>query len=220
MHESVFEKVVIIGGRGNGTVVLSAIRDMSSQYVECVGFLNDDEKEIDGIPVLGPITKESWQSLDNNCRFIFAMSNIKEEYERYQMLKRLQIPHDRFINIIHPTAIVSRLATLGVGIALMPFSHVGPDVMVGNHSMMCAQSFIGHDSKVGEMVFVSNNATIGGRIEIGNGAHIGSNSSILERLKIGEFSIVGLGAVVIRNVPPFAKVVGNPAKIIGYEKAE
>lgn len=48
------------------------------------------------------------------------------------------------------------------------------------------------------------------------GASIGANATILPGLKIGAKAMVGAGAVVTRDVPPFAVVVGNPARITGY----
>ncbi len=49
---------------------------------------------------------------------------------------------------------------------------------------------------------------------IKKGASIGANATILAGLEIGEGAMVGAGAVVTKNVPPHAVVVGNPAKII------
>ncbi|HEY4442396.1 MAG TPA: WxcM-like domain-containing protein [Candidatus Elarobacter sp.] len=51
------------------------------------------------------------------------------------------------------------------------------------------------------------------------GASIGANATILPGLTIGERAMVGAGAVVTRNVPPNAVVAGNPARIIGYDRA-
>jgi UDP-2-acetamido-3-amino-2,3-dideoxy-glucuronate N-acetyltransferase len=51
---------------------------------------------------------------------------------------------------------------------------------------------------------------------IGKGASIGANSTIMPGLQIGRYAMVGAGSVVTGNVPPFAKVVGNPARIAGY----
>ncbi|TVQ10061.1 MAG: N-acetyltransferase [Bacteroidetes bacterium] len=48
------------------------------------------------------------------------------------------------------------------------------------------------------------------------GASIGANATIVCGIEIGEFAFIGAGAVVIRDVPPFALVVGNPAKHIGW----
>ena len=47
------------------------------------------------------------------------------------------------------------------------------------------------------------------------GATIGANATILPGITLGEYCLVGAGAVVTKDVPPFSIVVGNPAKIIG-----
>ena len=49
------------------------------------------------------------------------------------------------------------------------------------------------------------------------GASIGANATILPGLTIGQYVMVGAGAVVTRSVPPYAVVVGNPARIIRYD---
>lgn len=48
------------------------------------------------------------------------------------------------------------------------------------------------------------------------GATIGANSTIVCGITLGEFSFIGAGAVVIRDVKPFALIVGNPGKHIGW----
>jgi len=50
---------------------------------------------------------------------------------------------------------------------------------------------------------------------IQKGATIGANSTILCGITIGEYSLIGAGSVVTKDVPPYTKVFGNPAVIIG-----
>lgn len=57
------------------------------------------------------------------------------------------------------------------------------------------------------------------RTHICQGASIGANATILP-VTIGAHAMVGAGAVVTKNVPPYAIVVGNPARIVGYVGAE
>jgi UDP-2-acetamido-3-amino-2,3-dideoxy-glucuronate N-acetyltransferase len=57
------------------------------------------------------------------------------------------------------------------------------------------------------------------RTLVNKGATIGANSTILPGISIGSGAMVGAGAVVTRNVPPNAIVVGNPAYISGYADA-
>jgi dTDP-4-dehydrorhamnose 3,5-epimerase-like enzyme len=52
------------------------------------------------------------------------------------------------------------------------------------------------------------------------GASIGANATILPGLVIGQYAMVGAGTVVTKDVPPYAIVVGNPARIIGYTQTD
>lgn len=54
------------------------------------------------------------------------------------------------------------------------------------------------------------------KISIGNDVWIGMNSCVLQGLSIGDGAVIGAGSVVTKNVPPYAIVAGNPAKIIKY----
>lgn len=48
------------------------------------------------------------------------------------------------------------------------------------------------------------------------GASIGANATILPGITIGQYAMIGAGSVVTKDVPPFAILVGNPARIVGY----
>lgn len=53
-------------------------------------------------------------------------------------------------------------------------------------------------------------------IYVNEGASIGANTTILPAIKIGKYAMIGAGSVITKNVPDFAIVYGNPAKIMGY----
>lgn len=54
------------------------------------------------------------------------------------------------------------------------------------------------------------------KTHVGKGASIGANATIVCGHNIGEYAFIGAGAVVTKYVPPYALVVGNPAKQIGW----
>ncbi|MGC9000652.1 DapH/DapD/GlmU-related protein, partial [Caldisericum sp.] len=54
----------------------------------------------------------------------------------------------------------------------------------------------------------------GGSVFIGEGTLLGIGSSIIPGIKIGKWAVIGAGSVVIRDVPDYATVVGNPGKVI------
>jgi len=53
------------------------------------------------------------------------------------------------------------------------------------------------------------------KTHVGRGASIGANATIVCGHDIGEFAFIGAGAVVTKDVPPYALVVGNPSRQIG-----
>ena len=104
------------------------------------------------------------------------------------------------------------------------------DVLVGDRVTIKCGVQLWDGVRLEDDVFVGPNATFTNDIfprskqypqafahtEVRRGASIGANATILPGVTIGSRAMVGAGAVVTRNVPPNAVVVGNPAKIVGY----
>ncbi|SCY86681.1 NeuD/PglB/VioB family sugar acetyltransferase [Alkaliphilus peptidifermentans] len=213
------KKVIIIGGPGNGTVIGSVIENIarhSGEY-ELIGYLNDGIQRgtlINGYPVLGPVQKDICQSF-KDVYFVYALISVGKAQARVEKLKSLGIPPDRFCNIIHPSVVIGSEVKLGHGVIMMPNVVISPNATIEDHVQIYANSLVGHDTSVASYSFIANHASIGSKIKINEGAHIGSNSSIVEGVSIGEWSLIGLGSVVLKDVEPYDKVVGNPAKSIG-----
>lgn len=77
---------------------------------------------------------------------------------------------------------------------------------------------IAHNVYVGEHSFVIACAEVSGGVQIGRRAWIAPGVSIKNQLKIGDDALIGLGAVVLRDVLPEHTVVGNPGKSISQNK--
>ena len=63
---------------------------------------------------------------------------------------------------------------------------------------------------------ISSSGFIGGYTSIGNKVYLGPGAMVKDRITIGDSAILSLGAVALRNVRERAIMIGNPAKIIGY----
>lgn len=104
------------------------------------------------------------------------------------------------------------------------------DVKIGDRVTLKSGVQIWDGSVIGNDVFIGPNATFSNDlyprskkypeqyygITIKNGASIGANATLLPGVTIGEQALVGAGAVVTKDVPPRAVVVGNPAEILRY----
>jgi len=73
---------------------------------------------------------------------------------------------------------------------------------------------VAHNTKIGKNSLIIALAMIGGSTKIGENCWIAPSSSLKDNIRIGDQSIVGLGAVVLKDVPNLTVVVGNPARIL------
>ena len=217
------KKLIIIGGYGNGTVVQSTVEDINDVKPEweLLGFLNDNEKEpINGYPVLGSIDKATVNKYlkDDDVYFFYSLISVKLNHKFLFKLLELEIPKNKFATLIHPTAVVSKHAKIGYGVCIQPLVSVGPNTTIGNFIQIFAQSLVGHGAKLDDYSYVANNACIGADVHLKEGAYLGTNSTTLEYITLGKWSITGIGAVVLKDVDDYAKVVGSPARVIGSTK--
>jgi UDP-N-acetylglucosamine acyltransferase len=65
---------------------------------------------------------------------------------------------------------------------------------------------------------MANNCQIGGHTIILNDTNIGLSVTIHQNTTIGAYCMIGMGSVIIRDIPPFLVVAGNPASMIGVNK--
>jgi acetyltransferase-like isoleucine patch superfamily enzyme len=125
-------------------------------------------------------------------------------------------------------------ARIGKGCNICDHTFIENDVVVGDRVTIKCGVQLWDGLRVGDDVFVGPNATFTNdpfprsrqypkeyaRTVIRPGASIGANATILPGITIGEMAMVGAGSVVTHNAPPYSKLTGNPARIVGYVDAK
>lgn len=86
---------------------------------------------------------------------------------------------------------------------------------VGAGSWILNRAYLAHDVVLGDGATVSAGVSIGGHCTIGDGVNLGMNASVHQRRVIGAGAMIGMGTPVTRDVPPFGKVYGSPARLHG-----
>lgn len=211
--------VLILGGWGSGQVVTSVIEDINriEPAWEVRGFLNDFEEigtNVGAYPVVGR-TSEAPEYANRGVYLHYAMRNAKFAKSRIERFKSMNIPTEAFATFIHPNTQLSGNRGIGHGSLLCAQVNLSFGAKVGDHNHLYGSSFIGHDSEIEPYAWVANNSAVGARCLIKEGAHLGTNCSLREDVVIGAYAIVGIGAVVLKDVEDGAIVVGNPAIVKG-----
>lgn len=86
------------------------------------------------------------------------------------------------------------------------------ETKIGNNNLIMAHSHIGHDAVVGNDTEICTGVILGGYSVVEDGAKLKLGVTVRNRKRIGAKALVGLGSAVVKDIPPDAVVVGNPAK--------
>ncbi|MAN58588.1 MAG: acetyltransferase [Flavobacteriaceae bacterium] len=200
------EKIALYGAGGHAYAIVELIRS-GMQFEPSVIF--DDapkQKEILGVPVRSFSAAES--PLNNLC------ISIGNPEIRKRISSRFQVVYPTFI---HNSTVLYPSVKIGMGAQILPGSILDADVVIGDHCIVNNNATISHNVRVGDYCHVSINAAISGGVSIGEGTLLGAGCVVLPEISIGKWAIVGAGAIVTKDVPDFAVVYGNPAKIIRYQ---
>ena len=88
------------------------------------------------------------------------------------------------------------------------------NITVGNFVSMNRLVALGHDCALGDYTSIAPLASISGNITANQGVDIGTSAAIRQGILLGNGCGIGMGSVVIKDVPANTLVVGNPAKQI------
>lgn len=193
-------EVVIIGAGGFAT---QAIEAFQLSGVTVVGLLDDRRTtQLLGCPILGSIDPVYAEGRSLFC----AIGSVEIRHKIFQMFPR------HWINCIHPSAVVSKYAQIGIGNYIGPGACLMPGVRIGDNNIIDPLGLLSHDVVLGNHNHVAGHASILGRVKIGDTNLIGSNSTVLPDLTLGSHNLVGAGAVCTKSVGDQKLLVGVPAR--------
>ena len=103
-------------------------------------------------------------------------------------------------------------------VVIMDLCHIHAGIkrntIIGKNSMIMSGTHIGHDVQIGKDCNVSPNVAFAGEVTLKNNVTVGMGATIHQGITIGSCSMIGMGAAVIKNIPPFSTYAGVPAKKI------
>ena len=204
-------KILIIGAGSLGKMTASILVD-SGIYPRSNIYFADDcilpGTEVLDFKVLGPVSALGEAGFcDDEFDYVIAVAQnqtrkaIAETY-----------PELNYVNIIHPSAVVSVYARLGRGNIILPNVTVDPDAIIGSHVIINKNSAIGHNVTLENYTQVCAGSALGGHI--GECAFLGIGSNVLPNVEVGRHTIIGAGSVVNRDIPENCVAMGVPCRVV------
>ena len=87
--------------------------------------------------------------------------------------------------------------------------------VIGNDNLLMAYVHVGHDCVLGDRIVMANNASAAGHVAIGDEAVLSGYVGVPQFRSVGAYSFIGAMSLVVKDVPAFVSVNGNPAGATG-----
>ncbi len=182
----------------------------SADYQICFVDAAPDQPEVNQIPCL---TEDAFFKLPGDKFFNIAIGNSKVREQIATKAEAYATPFSILANSVelgdavelHPTAIMSAKTM------------VTCNAKIGKYFHCNIYSYVAHDSVIGDFVTFAPRVCCNGNIVIEDHAYIGTGAvfrqgTLDKPLVVGAGAVVGMGAVVTKDVPAGVTVVGNPAR--------
>lgn len=207
-----FGTCAILGASGHGKVI--------ADIAELIGY-SDIHFYDDGWPELTqvehwPVAGDSdslFTQVADYANIVVAIGNNAIRLEKYQRLFALGAS---CLPLVHPSAVMSRYASLEDGSVVMAGAVINPFSRIGKACIINTAATVDHDCVLADGVHISPGAHLAGGVCVGEHSWIGIGSQIKQLIRIGNQVIVGAGSTVIHDIPDFQTVVGTPAVIISH----
>jgi len=210
--------IVILGAKNPETGrMIEAIRAAGSAD-DFIGFLDSNHANMPprflGLPVFGGFERLDGLIADG-C--VFANTITGSTASRYETSAEIYRRGGRLVSFVHPS--VNAGVAIGEGAYIQEGVILQAGVSLGVNCAINAGGIVSHETTLGHSVFCAPGVRIAGEVKIGDGVFVGVGAAIVPRLTIGKWVTIGAGAVVIHDVPDFAVVAGNPARVLRYAEA-
>lgn len=212
--EKQLQVTAIVGCGGFGREVAS-YHDASASIV----FAQSEQPPEDTLNGRPRMALEKFYALALERRFLIAIANGQIRARLAEELARHATPS----SFIALNAHVGHGVHLAEGAIICPFVSLTADATIGKHFHANIYSYVAHDCIIGDFVTFAPSVCCNGNVRIGDHAYIGTGAKLIQGtqkkpLKIGRNAVVGMGAIVLEDVPDGATVVGNPARIVSVTR--
>jgi len=213
------KKLVIFGAGGFAREVAWLVNDINRSlpadekwYV--IGFAENSNERVGQL--LNKIPIISLEDPTLNIAETYAIAAIGATGIREKAVHQAKSLGFRFATLVHPNVQMDASSVhIGEGSIICAGNILTVNITIGNHVIINLDCTVGHDCMIEDFVTISPGCHLSGFTTIRHQAYLGTGAVTVENHEIGAQSVIGAGAVVVKDIPANVTAVGIPAKPIG-----
>lgn len=204
----------IIGAGGFGREVAWLVERINEETPiwNIKGFIDDNDS------LWG--TKEDAYEVVGGCDYlktlgdVYVVCAVGSARVRKIIINKLKDSKVKFATVIDPSVIISKRVEIGEGTIICAGTIITVDIKIGNHVIINLDCTIGHDDVIEDFVTVYPSVNVSGNVTVGECSELGTGMQIIQGKNVAPNTIIGAGAVVVKDLIESGTYVGSPAKKI------
>jgi len=201
------KKLAIYGAGGHGRVVADTANILGWQEI----FFYDDSWPEYQANSIWPVVGDFKSLLIDLPKFNGVIIAFGDCLIRLKKTRELQQANAPIISLVHPMAYLSKNTILGIGSVVFAGAVINIGANIGEACIINTGSTVDHDCILGPGVHICPGAHLSGGVEVGEASWIGVGSCVRQSIRIGINTMIGAGAVVVKDVPSGTTIIGVSA---------
>lgn len=212
--------LAVIGASGHGKVVADAA---AAAGFEVIGHFDDIMPAGDAVagrPRLGPCAGLP-ELLRQHPGLALALG-VGDNSARLALARRIAqwMPEIHFPAVIHPAAMVSPSASIGAGTVILAGAIVNAAASLDDFVIVNSGAVVEHDCSIGLAASLAPKSAMGGGAALGAGSALMMGALLRHRIRVGDHTVVGMGSIVLADLPANVVAWGNPARVMRQRSPE
>lgn len=210
-------RLLVVGASGLAQEAINVARAMDPGVELRV--VDDDVarwgSNVGGVPVVGGVDAVT-EYPDHRVVVCVGRGTLRRGL--VERVRRLGVAHGRFATLVHPQVMVPEDCVVGAGSIVMAGVVMTAGVVVGDHVVVMPHVTLTHGNVIHDFVTLCAGVTLGGDVEVDSGAYLGMSASVRERVRVGRDATLGMGSVLLSDLPAEQRWVGAPARAMAIYK--
>ena len=203
--------LLLVAAGGLAREAAAAARAAGQRVVGC---LDDDpsRRGTNAGPDLRVLATVDEVGAFSEARVVICAGRGRTRRTLAERLSEHGVGDERLGTIVHPSVHLPLDSRIGAGSILLAGVVLTAAVSLGNHVVCMPNVVLTHDCRVDDYGTVCAGVALGGGVTIGSAAYLGMAASVREGCRVGADAVVGMGAVVLTDVPEGEVWAGVPAR--------